>query len=225
MKKGVLGVTMKFYAVLAFVLLLFNQTLLCGLLLGLVLVVEKDEWAARQCMQAFFMSFVMVIASAISGTFAGVGVFSLAQGGVIATIVSVIGSLIGLVVVIFAIIGLVRVVRGQEANLPVLKKWAYRAFDLFPPQPVYPQNQGYAQGYPPQGQPYAYGGQQPGQQPYPGQPPMPPQYPAQPPIQPQQPPVMGQEQPQPYAPPAPTGQPVPPVQPQPEQQPPAPPAL
>lgn len=67
MKKGTFGIKLSFYAVLAFVLAFLGQTLLLGLLLGFVIVAEKDEWLTRQTMQAFFLTIaVSVIQGALS---------------------------------------------------------------------------------------------------------------------------------------------------------------
>ena len=53
MQKGKFGIYLWFYAMLAFVLAFLGQVLLAGLLLGFVIVAEKDEWVIKQVMQAF----------------------------------------------------------------------------------------------------------------------------------------------------------------------------
>ena len=65
MRKGKFNIVLPFYAIVGFVLAMLGQVLLCGLLLGFVLVAERDEWASRQCMQAFFLSLVMSIANLV----------------------------------------------------------------------------------------------------------------------------------------------------------------
>ena len=55
MNKGVTGITYTSYAVGAFLLALCNQTLILALLLGMVLVIEKDEWCSKQVLQAFLL--------------------------------------------------------------------------------------------------------------------------------------------------------------------------
>lgn len=64
MQKGKFGVCLWFYAVLAFVLAFLGQTLLCGLLLGFVILAEKNEWLSKQVMQAFFLT----LASSLVGS-------------------------------------------------------------------------------------------------------------------------------------------------------------
>ena len=57
--------------VLAFVLAILGQTLLCGMLLGFVIVIQKDEWLTKQVMQAFFLALVESIISCVTNIFSG----------------------------------------------------------------------------------------------------------------------------------------------------------
>ena len=65
MQKGKLGICLPFYAIVGLILALLGQTLLCGLLMGFVIVAEKDEWTSRQTMQAFFLSLFVSVVSYI----------------------------------------------------------------------------------------------------------------------------------------------------------------
>lgn len=64
MRKGKFGICLWFYAALAFVLAFLQQSMLCILLLGFVIVAERDEWTSRQVMQA---TFLCLLGSFISG--------------------------------------------------------------------------------------------------------------------------------------------------------------
>lgn len=151
MRKGNYGICFCFYAVLAFVLAFLGQTLICALLLGFVIVAEKDEWAVRQVMQAFFLA---LCSSVVSGV---LGIFGFLQnipfvGGAVGTVFSFISGIVSLLILIFAIIALVRVVKEQDAALPGLSHLAERAFGMiqrrvpqYPQAPQYPVN-----GNPPQ---------------------------------------------------------------------------
>lgn len=146
MKKGKLGVSLSFLAVLAFVLAIFQQTILCGLLLALVLVYEKDEWLSHQVIQAFLLvlctSFVRGVADAaysalIQGlSFVWYGVFES-----LAVLFGVLEWAILIVAVVFAIIGIVNVSQGREANIPLLRLFADKAYGIVrrppPPPPPY----------------------------------------------------------------------------------------
>ncbi len=129
MKKDRFGICINFYAVLAFVLAILGQTLLGGLLLGFVIVVEKDEWLTRQAMQAFFLTLVSEIVQVIIG-FLSLFYRIPILGSVLSMIFSVVTSIISLVLIIFAIIGLVNVIKGKDAAIPGLKTLAERAFGL-----------------------------------------------------------------------------------------------
>ena len=105
MQKGKFGIQLSFYAVLGLVLAFLGQTLLCGLLLGFVILAEKDPWTSRQTMQAFFVSLFMSLVSKILGA---LNVFQNIPliGSVFSVIFSIIEGIIALLVLIFLIIGL-----------------------------------------------------------------------------------------------------------------------
>ena len=58
MQKGKYGLYLWFYAALAFILAILGQTLLCGLLLGFVIIAERDEWLTKMCIRDRFFAFV-----------------------------------------------------------------------------------------------------------------------------------------------------------------------
>lgn len=148
MQKGKFGICLPFYAILAFVLAWLGQTLLCALLLGFVIVAEKDEWTSRQTMQAFFLSLVMGIVNSVLDI---LNIFERIPfiGTVFDVIFGVITSIISLLILIFVIVALVRVAKGREAALPLLSKLANRAFGLVE-QKFYTQAPPAAPGYPQQ---------------------------------------------------------------------------
>lgn len=157
MKKGKLGVTYTFYAVLAFVFAMVGLELAVLLTLGVVLLYEKDEWASRQVMQALFLC---VASTFVSGVFSGFSYVSSWNfvGGVFNSITRGIGGIINLVIFVFLIIGLLNVMKGKEAGLPLVSNWAYKAYGYVkntevptytaapqqPVQPPVPNNNTYA---------------------------------------------------------------------------------
>jgi len=54
--KGKYGLSLSFYAVVAFVLAVFDKTLLCFALLGFVLVAENNVLTSKQVMEAALLS-------------------------------------------------------------------------------------------------------------------------------------------------------------------------
>ena len=137
MQKGKFGIQLSFYAVLGLILAFLGQTLLCGLLLGFVIVAEKDQCASRQTMQAFFVSLFMALVREVLSI---LNVFHDIPfvGSAFTTIFNVIEGIISLLVLIFLIIGLVRVVKGQDAGIPLMSKLANRAYGIVE-QKIYTQ--------------------------------------------------------------------------------------
>lgn len=224
MKQGKFGLCLAFYGVLSFVLALLDQPLLCGLLLAFVLVAEGDRHTVRQVLQGFMLSLVVSFCLSISymvGSFVSVPFRILLRwpnyefNNTVQTVFSV---LIYAGALILSIMAILRLIRGQEANIPVLSNLAYTIMGEKKPRPV-KQQPLYPQGNYPQ-PPMQYPPQQGAMPPMQGQPGVPPQpYPVPPqgPQPPQAPAPMAQPA-APAEPPAPA-----PQQPQPatpEQQPP-----
>lgn len=140
MEKGKYGIRLSFYAVAAFIFAILGYTTALFLLAGVVIVGEKNEWAGRQVIQAICLEFV----SGIIGTFFGLFDFFYRIpifGTVWGTIVSVVESVIAIALLVFAIIGLVKVAKGREAGVPLADKfanWAYGKITV-KQQPVYQQ--------------------------------------------------------------------------------------
>ena len=115
MRKDNFGICLSFYAVLGFVLALLGHTTLTLLLLGFVIVIHKDQWLTMQLMQAFFLSILSGIVSTII---------------LIATCFGIVTSLISLIILVMAIVGISKVAKEQDANLPLVKTFAEKAFGL-----------------------------------------------------------------------------------------------
>ena len=65
METGRFGLKLSFYAVLGFILAFLGQTFLCGLLLGFVILVEKNNWLTKQMIQAFLLTIVSSIVHSV----------------------------------------------------------------------------------------------------------------------------------------------------------------
>ena len=151
MTKGKYGIYLWFYAVVAFILTFLGQTTLCALLLGFVIIAEKNEWLTRQVIQAFFLSlFVSILKSLIQIVSTPLGRLPFGVGNVFDTIFGIVDGIISIVVLIFVIIALLKVAKGQEAGLPGLATIANKALGILekkvytqmPPQaPQYQQPQ------------------------------------------------------------------------------------
>ena len=136
--KGELGIRLTWLAALAFVLCILGQTLLLGLLLGLVLVKERNEWLSRQTMCAFLLCLVDSVIGVINGVLGILYAIPL-LGSVFSGLFGLVFGLVNLVLLVLAIRGAVHVAAGRENGVPVLDKLADSAFRaMMPAAPVPP---------------------------------------------------------------------------------------
>lgn len=127
MEKGKLGLRMSFYTVCAFIFAFLGYSTLLFLLAGVVLLVEKDEWATRQMIQALCLCFVSTLVSHIVNVFDFIYNIPLI-GTAWGTIVSVINAILALAILAFCVIGIMNTTKGKDANIPFAAKfadWAY----------------------------------------------------------------------------------------------------
>lgn len=192
MQKGKFGFYLWYYPLVAFILAFLGQILLVAVLLLFVIAVEKDEWAIRQNMQAFGMSFIYLLINGLYSygyTASGLNYFNYYSGSydfsvnvVFGYIAIVVAGILAIGALIFFIMALTRVVKGRDAGIPILSSVVDKVFGVVKQQPFYQQ--------PPVGGP--------GQPNYGAQQPQPPTY-----AQPQQPNYSAPAAPtaNPYAPP------------------------
>lgn len=129
MKKDNFGICINFYAVLGFVFALLGQTTLALLLLGFVIVVHKDQWLIMQVMQAFFLSIISGVISAFIGILSPLYSIPI-LGTIISALFGIVTSIISLIILILAIMGIVKTAKGADANLPLVKVFAHKAFGI-----------------------------------------------------------------------------------------------
>lgn len=145
MEKGKYGIRLSFYAVAAFLLAIFGGGYIpLFLLAGVAIIGEKNEWVSRQIIEAICLSFMSSIIYAfldIFDFFYKIPFF----GSIWGTIISVINSIVNLGILIFAIIALVNVSKGKEANVPLASKFANWAYGKVVVKPVYVQQPVYQQ--------------------------------------------------------------------------------
>ena len=144
MEKGKLGLRLSFYGVAAFILAFLGQTTLLCLLAGVVLIVEKNEWAGRQVLQALCLC---LVASLISNIFGVVDfIYDLPVISTVwSTIIGIVNSVVNVFVLIFCIVGLARNVSGKEADIPFASNFANWAFGIINQNQQFNQNQPFNQ--------------------------------------------------------------------------------
>lgn len=125
--KGELGLRLTWLAALAFVLCILGQTLLLGLLLGLVLIKERNEWLSRQVLAAFLLSIVESLLGVVRGAVSVVYGIPL-LGSVFSMLFGLVFGLLSLALLVLAILAAVHTAAGKEAGIPLLDKLTASAF-------------------------------------------------------------------------------------------------
>lgn len=133
MKKGKFGLVLCLYPILGFVCVILRQPLLCAAVLALAVFLEKDSWAGRQTFQAWVLSLVISffdnvltrVAALLHNAFMN-NLYFLAD--FISGLISVVSALVYLAAIVFSIMGILRVMKDEEANLPLLADLAYRIY-------------------------------------------------------------------------------------------------
>lgn len=151
MEKGKLGLRLSFYGVAAFVLAFMGHSTLLFLLLGIVLLVEKNDFVTRQVIQAICLCLV----ASLIGSLLDIADFMYDIpfiSSIWSTILNIINSVIDLVVFIFCLVGMFNNLNGKDANIPLASKFADWAQGVvtqasnFQQNNFAQQNQGFNQG-------------------------------------------------------------------------------
>ena len=136
MKKGNLGISLVFYATLGFVLALMGQTLLIGVLILFVLFTEKDEWTVRQLIVAIMLLFLKYIMEFVISS---VDTYVPYDAEVMNTLIKVAHTLVDITIWTLAILGIISVKDGKDANIPLATSVANLAYGKVAVKPVYQQ--------------------------------------------------------------------------------------
>ena len=129
MKKDQFGITLRFYAVVGFLLALLGQTTLCMLLLGFVIVVQKDEWLIKQAIQAFLLSLAPLLLRFMSTGLSLVDKVPL-FGALFTWIATTLVATVNFVVLLLCVYAIFNAVREKDGGIFGFKNfadWAYGA--------------------------------------------------------------------------------------------------
>lgn len=127
MEKGKLGIKICFYAVLSFILAALGYSTALFMVAGVVLLVEKNEWATRQVIQALALCFIeSVVGTALS--FLSFLYSVPVVGGMWGKLNSGINTVMSVLVFALCIVGVIKTMKGEDAAIPLVSKfadWAY----------------------------------------------------------------------------------------------------
>jgi len=145
MRKGNYGIAYVFYAVLAFVLALFGQSLMLFLLTAFVIIAEKDEWTSKLSLQACGLVGIRWIVSEALGIVKlpfewlnriirpEYDSFYYKFMNVIGDIFNFLNEVVDIVILVFILMAIAKLIKGAEPKLPIVSKfanWAYGASDV-----------------------------------------------------------------------------------------------
>lgn len=129
MEKGKFGIRMCFYTALAFVLAYLGYSTILFLIAGVVIFVEKNEWAGRQVIQAICLCFVSTLVHTLISIFDPISrIPMLGTAWSIGT--SLVDSLLSIVVLVFCVVGFLNNIKGKDANIVGAAKLADWAYDV-----------------------------------------------------------------------------------------------
>ena len=127
MEKGKFGVRMCFYTSMAFLLAYLGYSTALFLLAGVVILVEQNEWAGRQVIQAICLCVVENLVSQVLSILSPLYRVPLLSS-VWGLVVDLVGSVLSILVLVFCVVGILKNLKGQEANIigaSNLADWAY----------------------------------------------------------------------------------------------------
>jgi uncharacterized membrane protein len=142
MTKGKFGIVLPAIAVLTFVCAFFGFIEALLLLLGYVLIVEANSWLTKQTLQALFLAISVAIAEIITKWIFGgmITLFNLIRAfGLInplANIQTFILAVISVFALALCVLAFIKVIKEQDANLPIFGDLADKSLGLFTPKPV-----------------------------------------------------------------------------------------
>lgn len=141
MQKGKFGFKLWVYPVLAMVCFLLNQVLLGALIAAFAIIAEKNEWLSRQVLEVFFYGLMgnicYRVVDWIRVIFSWGANYSI-MGSIGNVVITILDIAVFALLAVFYIIGWGRLVKGQDAKIPLAHSIANRAFGIIPPAPQRP---------------------------------------------------------------------------------------
>lgn len=128
MQKGRFGIRLSFYTVSAFLLAYLGYSTVLFLLAGVVIFLEKDEWAGRQVIQAICLCLVENFCRSILNIFDPIRSIPV-LGTIWGSVVGLITSILSLLVLVFCVVGILKNLKGKDAGIIGASRFANWAYD------------------------------------------------------------------------------------------------
>lgn len=130
MTKGKFGISTAAVAVIAFAFAALGQPVAVLLVCGFALLAERDEWLNKQTLQSLLLTVTYYLAILVIGwMFGGLSRFFnwvevYKASSAMSKVNSVVGDIIYVAFIAICVFAILRVLRGQDAGLPILSKMA-----------------------------------------------------------------------------------------------------
>ncbi len=130
MKKGKFGLSLPLIAMIAFVFTALNQPIALLLVVGYAFLAEKDAWLNRQVIQALLLWVVYAVGLLAIDLVFGLldSLFTVATifgaFSIFGTIKALLEAALFITVIVFIILAICKVLKGNDACIPVLYKHA-----------------------------------------------------------------------------------------------------
>lgn len=124
--KGEFGLSLISIAVIAFGFAMLQQPQSVLLVVAFALLAEKDEWLNNQVLQALLLTITYYIATLVAGwVFGGLAQFFIwvkiyNVASVLNSVNTVVRSILYIGLIVFAILAVLRLLRGKDAGLPFI---------------------------------------------------------------------------------------------------------
>ncbi len=124
MPKGKYGIPLPLYGIAAFLLVIFNQTIILLMLSLFVVLGEKDDQTSRTVLEAMALQFTANLFYLLLSLVTMLGVWIPFIGLAVASILGVATLVVSLVASGIAILGIIKAAKDEELNFPILKDFA-----------------------------------------------------------------------------------------------------
>lgn len=142
MLKGKYPIVLPAVAAISFVLAFFGYYEILVLVVAYALLCERDNWLIKQTLQALYLGLsVGAVLTVLGWVFSFVNVPSWTDMtgfySFTANVHGVLNGIANIFLLVFALMGLLKVIKGEDANLPIFGDLADKSMGIIKPKPVY----------------------------------------------------------------------------------------
>lgn len=151
MTKGIFGLKLSAIAILIFVICFFGSIEVLLLLGAYALLLEKNRWLTKQAFQALYLKLGYIIALSVVGWVFDFFRFLFGWSAFLGSVQTILNFLIGVVLLLLTLLAILRVMKEEDADLPLFGNLADYTMDVVKEKvsPVVPKTTPTVQPAPP----------------------------------------------------------------------------